>query len=122
MSLVRYPFRERTAERENTTELFIKPLDYSYLHDDLSSNHSVIVCGNRGSGKTITLLDLKREMHHDKIFCLIDHFKNVATENNQLDFYSLILQNLTKNILIFISNNQNCLKKFPMMTKCSSLF
>ncbi len=111
MSLVRYPFRERTAERENTTELFIKPLDYSYLHDDLSSNHSVIVCGNRGSGKTITLLDLKREMHHDKIFCLIDHFENVATENNQLDFYSLILQNLTKNILIFISNNQNCLKK-----------
>ena len=111
VGLGRYPFRERTAEKENTSELFIKPLDYSRLHDDLASSHSVVVSGNRGSGKTITLLDLKGKIDSNRVFCLIDHFEAVEAEDNQLDFYSLILQNLTKSVLIFISDNQKSLKR-----------
>lgn len=117
IGLERYPFRERTAEKENTSELFIKPLDYSRLHDDLASNHSVVVSGNRGSGKTITLLDLKAKIGPNRVFCLIDQFESVKLENNQLDFYSLILQHLTKSALIFISTNRKCLKKISQDDK-----
>lgn len=117
VGLERYPFRERTAEKENTSELFIKPLDYSRLHDDLSSDHSVVVCGNRGSGKTITLLDLKAKIDSNRVFCLIDQFESVKLERNQLDFYSLILQHLTKSVLIFISGNRKCLKRISQDDK-----
>lgn len=111
MDLIRYPFRERTAEKEDAPKLFVKPLDYSRLNDDLSSKYSVIVCGNRGSGKTITLLDLKNKIPSDRIACLIDHFESVDVENNQLDFYSLILQNITKSFLLYLSNNRKNLKR-----------
>lgn len=38
MDLIRYPFRERTAEKEDAPKLFVKPLDYSRLNDDLSNS------------------------------------------------------------------------------------
>lgn len=110
MNLDKYPFRERTAEKENTSDLFIKPLDYSRLKDDLSSNYSVIVCGNRGTGKTITLMDLKSQIPSNRLVCLIDYFESIQIEHNRLDYYSLILQNITKSILIFLSENRKCLR------------
>lgn len=111
MNFARYPFRDRTAEKEDAAKLFIKPLDYSRLCDDLSSQQSVIVCGNRGSGKTITLLDLEQQVDNDRLCCLIDNFEDVKLANNQLDFYSLILQNLTRSLLIYISNNHKSIKR-----------
>lgn len=113
MGFTRYPFRDRTAEKEDVTKLFIKPLDYSRLCDDLSSQQSVVVCGNRGSGKTITLLDLEQQVDKNRLCCLIDNFEDVKLENNQLDFYSLILRSLTKSLLIYISNNYKSIKRAP---------
>lgn len=111
MGFARYPFRDRTAEKEDVAKLFIKPLDYSRLCDDLSSKQSVVVCGNRGSGKTITLMDLEQQVDKNRLCCLIDNFEDVKLENNRLDFYSLILRNLTKNLLIYISNNHKSIKR-----------
>ena len=35
MGFIKYPFRDRTAEKEDTSRLFVKPLDYSRLEDIL---------------------------------------------------------------------------------------
>lgn len=68
MGFTQYPFRDRTAEREDTSKLFVKPLDYSRLEDALLNKSTTIICGNRGSGKTISLLDLvKKFQAHDLI-------------------------------------------------------
>ncbi len=61
MGLKRYPFREKTAEREDREQLFVKPLNYSVLLDDLKSGSTTIVTGNRGTGKTMLLSDLKNK-------------------------------------------------------------
>ena len=106
-----YPFRDRTAEKENITKLFIKPLDYSLLEDVLFSNQTAVICGNRGTGKTIMLSDLKTKVHVNKLVCFIDNYEAIPLENNILDFYSLILQGITKNLVVHLASNRKILKK-----------
>lgn len=105
-----YPFRDRTAEKEDITKLFIKPLDYSVLEDILSSNQTAIICGNRGSGKTIMLSDLKSKVETTKLVCFIDNYAYISLANNINDFYSLILQSITKNLLIYLASHKKILK------------
>lgn len=107
----KYPFRDRTAEKENTTKLFIKPFDYSLLEDTLSCNQSAIISGNRGTGKTIMLSDLKSKVPKNKLVCIIENFEEISLEDNRLDYYSLILQSVTEQLLIYLSNNRKILKK-----------
>lgn len=111
IGFIKYPFRDRTAEKEDTSRLFVKPLDYSRLEDDLSNSNTTIICGNRGSGKTISLLELINKVPSTRIHCLIDNFEDVALANNQLGFYSLILKNITKRLVIFLAENKRLLKK-----------
>lgn len=111
MGFKKYPFRDRTAEKENVLKLFIKPLDYSRLEDDLKSKSSTIICGNRGSGKTMTIIDLKNKLENNRLNCLIDNFEDVRLQDNQLDFYSVILKNLTKSILIWLVEHKRNLKR-----------
>ena len=111
MGLKHYPFWDRTAEKEDTKKLFVKPPNYSQLVDAVSKNHTAIVSGNRGSGKTIALADLKSSISSDRLTCSVDNFENVSLENNLLDFYSLILENLTRSVLIYLSSRKKLLKK-----------
>ena len=110
MGLSKYPFREKTAERENTKDLFVKPLNYSILNDDLTSDITTIVCGNRGSGKTMLLSDMRSNEEKKRVTCLIENFESVQKSHNQLDFYSLILKNVTKATLTFLSSHKKILK------------
>lgn len=111
MGLKRYPFRDRTAEKEDTGKLFIHPINYSQLQDVMENNQTAIICGNRGSGKTITLTDLKSKISDNRLVCLIDNFEDVGLEKNQLDFYSLILKNLTRTMLIYLATHKKILRK-----------
>lgn len=42
---------------------------------------------------------------------MIDNFEDIALIDNQLDFYSLILKNITKRLVIFLAENKQILKK-----------
>lgn len=111
LGFIKYPFQNRTAEKEDTSRLFVKPFDYSRLEDGLSNTNTTIICGNRGSGKTISLLDLISKVPSTRLHCLIDNFEDVALVNNQLDFYSLILKNITKRLVVFLAEHKQLLKK-----------
>jgi hypothetical protein len=111
VGLESYPFRDRTAEKEDITKLFIKPLDYSLLEDTLSSDQTALICGDRGSGKTIMLSDLKSKVSSDKLVCFVDKYEGVPLKDNIFSFYSLILQSITKNLLIYLASNRKVLKK-----------
>ncbi len=111
IGLIDYPFRDKTAEKENVTELFIDPIDFSYLKSDYDHKKSIIICGNRGTGKTMTLLSLQENPTDNRICCSIDCFEKVELSENRIDFYNLLLENLTRELLIFLSKNKRKLKK-----------
>ena len=111
IGLVSYPFRDRTAEKEAITDLFVKPFDYELLYDAFTSEQTAIINGDRGTGKTIILSDLALNCPTNRLICSINNFESVSLQDNLLDFYSLILQNITHSLLIYLAKNRKTLKK-----------
>ena len=106
-----YPFRDKTAEKEDTKRLFIKPLDYSMLLDAVNSSQSCIINGDRGTGKTIIVKDLNDRSEENGLVCIITNYETVSLERNIFDYYSLILQEITKSLLIYLLKNRKKLRK-----------
>lgn len=111
MGFTSYPFRDKTAEKEDTKLLFIKPIDYSMFVDAFKSSQTCIINGNRGTGKTVIEKDLETKIDKSSLSCTITNYESVALENNILDFYSLILQKITKSLLVYFLKNKKTLKK-----------
>lgn len=112
-----YPFRDRTAEKEKTRDLFIQPPNYAVLEDILNSDQTVIISGNRGTGKTILLSNLKPKTILPKLVSYIDNYESVSLTDNKLEFYSLILQNIIKEFMVYLAANKNIIKNISKEDK-----
>lgn len=117
IGFIDYPFRDKTAEREDTSKLFVRPLNYSTLEDLFYRKSTTIINGDRGTGKTIMLDDLKTKVNDNRFISLIINYESIRLENNILDFYSLILKNVAKNILIYLADNKTILKNLSKEDK-----
>jgi len=95
---VEYPFSTYTTENEKGKEndLFIPPGDYSPIIQGFNQNQSLILLGDRGTGKTAILLDFERNLENKKaIFCLIDDFSTLKYGFNPVDFYKFIISRIS---------------------------
>lgn len=111
MGFSTYPFRDKTAEKEDTKQLFINPGDYNMLIDAFKHEHTCIINGNRGAGKTIIEKDLESKTDTENLICVITNYEQVGMENNRLDYYSVILQEVTKSLSVYLLKNKLKLKK-----------
>lgn len=113
-----YPFLIYTAEQENKEKLFIKPEYFSILEDSYNNGISIILNGNRGTGKTIILKELKKlKFDKENIICFIDNYEEVSLKNNIKDFFSLFLSNITRELIIYLMINKKLLKKISKEDK-----
>lgn len=113
MGFEKYPFRDRTAEKEDTRRLFIKPERYSTLLDAFDDKQTCIINGNRGTGKTIIIEDLKAKIGDKCVMAYITNFEHIPLSHNILNYYDLILQEITRSVLIYLKKNMNKLKRLP---------
>lgn len=111
MGFSTYPFRDKTAEKEDTKQLFINPGDYNMLIDAFKHEHTCIINGNRGADKTIIEKDLESKTDTENLICVITNYEQVGMENNRLDYYSVILQEVTKSLSVYLLKNKLKLKK-----------
>lgn len=72
-----YPFRDKTAEKEDTKSLFIRPDRYDVLENAYNENHSCIINGNGGTGKTIILDNLKCRISEKRSVSCISVYETV---------------------------------------------
>lgn len=115
--LEEYPFSIYNSEQEKKKGLFIKPSNYSLLEDSFKNGLTTVIVGNRGSGKTKILEDLKEKMNKDTIFCFIDNYETVSEYDNITDFYNLFLENLVKVIVAKLWVNKKIIKKLSKENK-----
>ncbi len=111
MGFQQYPFRNTTAEKEDTSSLFVAPPDFSIIDDVFKTGNTAIISGNRGTGKTILLEDLRAHASPNVIVSSIENYERVALTDNQLDFYDIILENVVSNTLVYLSAHKKALKK-----------
>lgn len=113
----KYPFRDRTAEKEGTSDLFIAPPDFAIIKDAFDSGETAIISGNRGTGKTKLLRNIKTNDLEDAIIVNIENYETVNLSDNLLQFYSLILQNIISETLVYLSKHKKALKKLSKENK-----
>lgn len=105
-----YPFREKTAESEDVTKLFVAPPHFPVIKDVFDSRNTAIISGNRGTGKTILLDELRTHTSSNIVVSNIDNYESINLKNNLLDFYDVILQHVVSNSLVYVSSHKKALK------------
>ncbi|TCO68056.1 P-loop ATPase, Sll1717 family [Marinisporobacter balticus] len=115
-----YPFRIFTSESEKDKRerLFIKLKDYSLLQSSFDSKNSIIINGDRGTGKTIILNELYKEScKENNIVAFIDDFASIGEKENILDYYKLIIKTISDKIIIYLFEHKKQLRKLKKEDK-----
>ena len=112
-SLEDYPFNLYTAENELSylADLFVHPLNYDAIKSSFVGNRSIIIRGNRGTGKTALLLDLQNNTSKDSFSCVIDDYSDLTLSPTVREYYELILANITSTLFNKLFDEKDRLKK-----------
>lgn len=92
-----YPFNVFTAENEidYAQDIFVHPQNYDAIKDSFDGNRSIIIRGNRGTGKTALLNDLKQSIcGSEHVSCTIDDYSNLSIQPTTAEYYNLIIFNI----------------------------
>jgi len=93
-----YPFNVYTAENEGkyASEIFVHPQNYDAIKESFDSGRSIIVRGNRGTGKTALLNDLQDSIStFDYLICIIDDYSKLSICPSLQEYYQLIITSMT---------------------------
>lgn len=109
-----YPFSTFTTENEQGKEqyLFVHPSNYAPIIQNFQQHQSMILIGNRGTGKTAILSDFKRQPNLDKTFFIeIFDFSLLPLHFSQNKFYNFIIHNISERLIKQLSQDPKRIKK-----------
>lgn len=118
--IVKYPFNTFTTEDERkNSELFVEPIDYALIKDAFKCSRTIIMSGNRGTGKTAIVFDLMRNAPQNSFVLYIDDFSSVPECPSTNDFYRLLCVNLVN---VLMSRAVEIKKGISHLSKDDKLF
>lgn len=112
--LVDYPFNVYTAENESkyAPKIFVHPLNYDSIKDSFDGNRSIIIRGNRGTGKTALINDLQQtSTTNDYLVCAIDDYSSLNIQPNNSEYYKLLITNIVTTLFYRLFDEPKRLKK-----------
>lgn len=109
-----YPFNSFTAEneRDRQPELFVSTKLYSPLREAFEAGSTMLLTGDRGTGKTSIILDFMRRTKSDHLICQIDDYRPLKKDYSQSDFYKFILESMVNSLFAKLPNVRSLTKKF----------
>lgn len=104
-----YPFAVFTAEseKEKLKELFVKPSSYGPILDTFGRRSTVVICGERGTGKTALVLELERRVGSKRLLVRLDDFSGLVKNHSSNELYKFLLDALAERLFVFIASRQN---------------
>lgn len=109
-----YPFSTFTTENEKGKEqhLFVHPSNYAPIIQNFQQHQSLILIGNRGTGKTAILSDFKRQTEINKTFLVeISDFSLLPLQFTQNQFYNFIIHNISERLIKQLPQESKRIKK-----------
>ncbi len=106
IGLAEYPFTSYTTEKENKkfTDLFVEPNEYNLMAEQFNEKTSIILAGDRGTGKTAILKNLIDKLDEKaNVKTLITDFTQLKTSYSQADLYHFIIRNFTVSLFESLS-------------------
>lgn len=109
LSLNNYPFSIYTAENEKdkSHEIYSRPNNYSLILEAVN-NGSVIIPGERGSGKTALNFELIRALKNDNTLVVnINEFSTLRENFTDVDLYTFLTENIAATFFTYMSPTPN---------------
>lgn len=110
----KYPFGVFTSEGETSdlTALFLKPENYSVLHENLKRT-SAIVIGERGTGKTALSLSLQAELESTQhLMVRIEEYSRLKVRFNDDDLYYFLTEKIASAFFLKVAAHPNILWRY----------
>lgn len=114
LGLESYPFSIYTAEseKEKSEQIYKKPSNYSVI-DEAINGGSVIITGERGSGKTALNLDIvRRKQSENTLLVRLDEFSKLNENFDHEQIYRFITERIAGEFFNKISKNPWLLWKY----------
>lgn len=95
-----YPFSSFTAETEKDKQanLFVSFSLYSPIIEAFRSGQSIILSGDRGTGKTSITYDFVRSAAQDTLLCQIDDYSSLPEEYDDHALYRFVISSIVNRI------------------------
>jgi len=114
------PFSSFTTENENEmfTQIFTSPSEYETILDNFSQKNSIILTGDRGTGKTALIKDFTLKVDSKKaILVQIIDYSKLKMEYEASDFYSFIINQITVSLFVSLTTETKRIKKLEYEQK-----
>lgn len=114
LGLNSYPFSIFTAEKEKekSESLYKKPGNHSVILEGLQSS-SVLVTGERGTGKTALALDIERQFKDGSALIVkIDEFSKLKSGYNAEELYDFLTKSISSAFFEAMAETPNFLWKY----------
>ncbi|WP_155295347.1 P-loop ATPase, Sll1717 family [Chromobacterium violaceum] len=100
-----YPFATFTAEneRKHINKLFTKPDIHHVVQTATRSGSSVIIYGDRGTGKTALLYSLEESIKEKTLIVQIDNFESLSIDHDKKELYEFILKNFIEQSIPYLA-------------------
>lgn len=95
-----YPFAIFSAEgeRRRLKDLFVKPAIYSPLVETFGNRSTVVVAGERGTGKTALIYEIIRGANKSSLNVYIEDFSDLRLDYSLDDLYDFLLNHLAEDL------------------------
>ncbi len=89
-----YPFNAFTAENEKNEleRLFVSTKLYSPIIQSFKAGQTLIISGDRGTGKTSILYDFSRHASEKVLFCKVDDYAPLPEKYSEPDIYKFLIK------------------------------
>lgn len=115
-----HPFSSFTTENENEmfTQIFTSPSEYETISDNFSQKNSIILTGDRGTGKTALIKDFTLKVDTKKaILVQITDYSKLKIEYEAVDLYKFIINQITVSLFFSLSSETKRIKKLEYEQK-----
>ncbi len=117
LKLEKYPFSiySTEAERKQNLDIYLQPGNYSVIKEGIK-NSSVIIIGERGSGKTALNDEICKNTNNETTLLVqINDFDNINADYTSDQLYSFFIENIANVFFTSISKNQNYFWKYSKL-------
>ena len=114
------PFASYTTENEGQrfAKTFIKPNDYETILENFSQKNSILLTGDRGTGKTALIKDFNSKLSNDNsIIAHIVDFSQLKTDYQLQDFYKFVISNLSVSLFSALADKKKRISKLSKEEK-----
>ncbi|MEN9929649.1 MAG: hypothetical protein RLZZ231_1570 [Bacteroidota bacterium] len=101
------PFASFTTENEGLrfAKTFVKPNDYETILESFSQKNSILLTGDRGTGKTALIKDLISKLNNENsIVSHIIDFSQLKIDYQLQDFYKFVITNLSMTLFTALAD------------------